>query len=70
MNRKTPDEKFLIKLYEKAVEEQIDPLELGFKANATKTITKALAQANFIKKTGDGKIFITKHGIDFVQREL
>lgn len=71
MSRKTPDERFLIKLYELAKENPIDPkyvaLAVSLKENATKTIVKSLAQANFVKKEEDGKISITNRGIQFTQ---
>ncbi len=74
MNRQTKDERFLIKLYELAKESPIDPKQvasaIGQKEHATKNIIKHLAQANFIKKEDDGKISLTKRGIQFVQDEL
>ena len=76
MNKKgsTPDERFLIKLYEMAQESPIDPkavaTAVSLKEKATNTIIKTLAQSNFVKKEDDGKIFLTSRGVQFVQDEL
>ena len=76
---RTPDEKFLIRLY-KVAHEQGDPYaaidfrgiaaSLGQKDTAVKNIMKHLAQANFIKKVDDTMILLTPHGCDFVLDEL
>ncbi len=76
--RRTPDEKFLIKLYETAMESG-DPFQetdfrgvakaLGQKETAIKNIIKHLAQANFVKKIDDTRIYLTRHGCDFVLEE-
>lgn len=71
----TPDEKFLIKLYETAMEGGnphafIDyrgvAKELGLKEIATKNIIKHLAQANFLKKEDETTVYLTERGCDFV----
>lgn len=74
-NKSTPDERFLIKLYETAMS-QGDPhalidyrgiaKELGQKETAIKNIIKHLAQANFLKKADDTTVFLTERGCDFV----
>jgi Mn-dependent DtxR family transcriptional regulator len=75
----TPDEKFLIKLYQTAMEGG-DPFgevdargvaaALGQRETAVKNIVKHLAQANFIKKIDDTTLYLTKNGCDFVLEEL
>ncbi|MBS0625720.1 MAG: hypothetical protein JSS32_06690 [Verrucomicrobia bacterium] len=79
MNRMTPDEKFLLKLYETAkksgdLEQENDSIlvakEVGLKETAVKNIVKHLAQANFVKK-GDGTmVHLTSHGCRFVEEYL
>jgi len=70
----TPDERFLIKLFELAKETSIDPNEVAtaasIKEKAAKTILKALQQANFVKKNSDGTVFLTPRGLQFVENEL
>jgi Mn-dependent DtxR family transcriptional regulator len=71
----TPDERFLIKVYQTAMEGG-DPhalldyrgiaKSLGQKETAIKNIIKHLAQANFLKKTDDTTIYLTERGCDFV----
>lgn len=71
----TPDEKFLIKLYETAMAGG-DPHALidyrgiakglGMKETATKNIIKHLAQANFLKKGDETLVYLTERGCDFV----
>jgi predicted transcriptional regulator len=75
----TPDEKFLIKLYKKAMQNG-DPFaemdyrgvaaEAGFKETATKNIVKHLAKANFIKKSDETTIYLTSQGCDFVLENM
>ncbi len=78
MNKKatTKDELFLLKLYELAVakgnpEKEIDRYVIG-KAigqndHGIDTIIKHLAQANFIKKCPDNRIYLTPHGLKLVE---
>lgn len=71
----TPDERFLIKLYQTAMEGG-DPhaildfrgiaKELGQKETAIKNIIKHLAQANFLKKADETTVYLTERGCDFV----
>ncbi len=71
----TPDERFLIKLYETAMSNG-DPhtildyrglaKELGQTETATKNIIKHLAQANFLKKADETTVYLTERGCDFV----
>ncbi len=71
----TPDERFLIKLYETAMaggdpHAVIDYREiaksLGQKETAIKNIIKHLAQANFLKKAGETSVYLTERGCEFV----
>jgi Mn-dependent DtxR family transcriptional regulator len=73
--RQTPDERFLIQLYETASAAgnpfaEIDPLGIaravGLKETALKNIVKHLAQANFVKKTDERTLCLTERGRDFV----
>lgn len=76
MNPKTtPDERFLIKLYQTAMStgnphEPVDyrgvALALGQKETAIKNIIKHLAQANFIKKNDETTLVLTERGCNFV----
>ncbi len=76
MNPKsTPDERFLIKLYETAMQngDPHTPLDyrgiakaLGQKETAIKNIIKHLAQANFLKKADDTTVYLTERGCTFV----
>ena len=79
MQRRTPDEKFLIQLYKIAqskgglhnivsIKAVITPL--GQKETMGKTMVKHLAQANFVKKHGEEAVSLTDHGIRFVENEL
>ncbi len=81
MNQKgtTPDEKFLIKLYEialkkghahQAVSWQAVSKATGLKESGIKNIIKLLAQANFIKKIDDTLICLTPHGVNFVMNHI
>lgn len=75
MKKSTPDERFLVKLYEMAMEGG-DPhafidyrgvaKAIGQKETATKNIVKHLLQANFLKKVDDTTVYLTEHGCDFV----
>lgn len=75
----TPDERFLIKLYETALERG-DPhavvdyrdiaKSLGQKETAIKNIIKHLAQANFLKKETETTVFLTERGLRFVLSEI
>lgn len=74
-SKTTPDERFLIKLYETAMG-QGDPhafidyrgiaKAIGQKETAIKNIIKHLAQANLIKKADDTTVYLTERGCDFV----
>lgn len=78
-NRLTPDERFLIALFSLA-SKRGDPFQMvaikevasaiGQKEIAVKNIVKLLAQANFIQKSGDTAIRLTKHGLAFVENEI
>lgn len=81
MNQKslTPDERFLKKLYEMALEkgdlfEEIDAFvaarAVSLKETALKNIVKHLAQANFVKKGQGSFISLTKNGCQFVEEYL
>jgi predicted transcriptional regulator len=80
MNKKqTPDEKLLHHLYQAALAAG-DPFteldaravarSIGMKETALKNIVKHLAQANFIKKTGETTLCLTSRGCDFVRDSL
>ncbi len=79
MKSQTPDERFLVKLYQTAMKSN-DPYlgidfyaiakAVGLKETATKNIVKHLAQANFIKKIDEKTLHLTPHGCDFVLEEL
>jgi Mn-dependent DtxR family transcriptional regulator len=70
----TPDERFLLKLYQIAMENG-DPhmaidfrgvaKSLGQKETAIKNIVKHLAQANFLKKNDETTVVLTERGCDF-----
>lgn len=81
MNKKghTPDERFLIKLYElsnakggpfQTVETKYVAKGISQTETSVKNIVKLLAQANFIKKIGDTAVCLTQQGYNFVQKEL
>jgi Mn-dependent DtxR family transcriptional regulator len=71
----TPDEKFMIKLYEVA-KQKGDPRRpinyqsvaksIGLKETAVKNIVKHLAQANFVKKIDETTLHLTDRGCAFV----
>jgi Mn-dependent DtxR family transcriptional regulator len=72
--KSTPDERFLIKLYETAMaggdpHAMIDyrgiAKILGQKETAMKNIIKHLAQANFLKKADETTVYLTERGCDF-----
>lgn len=76
---RTPDERFLIKLFEIAsakgdvfseIEIKVIAAGIGYKETATKNMVKLLAQANFIKKADDTLVYLTPRGVDFVNDEL
>lgn len=77
---RTPDEKFLIKLYATAMEsgdphQEVDSRgvarSLGQKETMIKNIIKHLAQANLVKKTNDEHVvYLTERGCAFVLDEL
>ncbi len=81
MNKKglTPDERFLLKLYElsnakggpfhKIASNRIAK-EISQTETSVKNIVKLLAQANFIKKIGDTEVCLTEQGHRFVLNEL
>jgi Mn-dependent DtxR family transcriptional regulator len=73
--KSTPDERFLIKLYQVAMEggdphAMIDyrgiAKALGQKETAMKNIIKHLAQANLLKKADDTTVYLTERGCNFV----
>ena len=73
-SKSTPDERFLIKLYQTAMDGG-DPhaiidyrgiaRAMGQKECAMKNIVKHLAQANFIKKIDDTSVYLTEQGCNF-----
>jgi Mn-dependent DtxR family transcriptional regulator len=76
---RTPDEKFLIRIYRVALEKG-DPCKpvnfhavarsLGQKETAIKNIIKHLAQANFVKKIDEDTLVLTELGCRFVLQEI
>lgn len=74
-SKSTPDERFLIKLYQTAMAGG-DPhaildyrgiaKSLGQKEIAIKNIIKHLAQANLLKKVDETTVHLTERGCDFV----
>jgi len=71
----TPDEKFMIKLYEVAkkggdprrpVNYQTVAKSIGLKETAVKNIVKHLAQANLIKKIDETTLLLTDRGCALV----
>ena len=78
MNKKamTKDEMFLLKLYELAIErggpeEAIDRYlmgqAIGQNDKGIDTIVRHLAQANFIKKSGENDVYLTPPGLKLVK---
>jgi predicted transcriptional regulator len=72
----TKDELFLLKLHELALkkggpEEPVDRYAIGkaigMQDHGIDMIIKHLAQANFIKKCSDNRIYLTPHGINLVE---
>lgn len=73
-SKSTPDERFLKKLYDLTkgdTEKELDYVKvaalIGLKETAAKNIVKALAQGNFLKKTGDKTVCLTSRGKNFVE---
>jgi predicted transcriptional regulator len=75
----TPDERFLIKLYQTAlasgnpcaeIDYRIVAKAIGQKETAMKNIIKHLAQANFLKKTDDNTVCLTERGCNFALEAL
>lgn len=73
--KSTPDERFLVKLYETAsqtgdVHAVFDyrtiAKAIGQKETAMKNIVKHLAQANFVKKVDETTVHLTERGCAFV----
>ncbi len=72
MGGKTKDERYILKLYDMAVERG-DPMStfnrndvgaiIGFSPKVVKTICTLLGQANFIRKESAEEISLTRHGI-------
>lgn len=73
MNKKakTPDERFILSAYEMAMaagefDSNLDRYEVGRKVGlhpkAVDAICKLLVQANFIKKSSETEIYLTKNG--------
>jgi hypothetical protein len=79
MKARTKDEKFLLSLYEMAMQGD-DPYapknkyevghRVGLAPKGVNTICVLLCQANFIKKAGDEEVYLTKHGENLVLRLL
>ncbi|MCB1111041.1 MAG: hypothetical protein H7A37_07630 [Chlamydiales bacterium] len=76
---KTKDERFLLALYELAIERggkftAVDRDHVGEKvglhARGINTICNLLLQANFIKKNGPSAVALTPHGYQLVERLL
>lgn len=76
-SNRTKDERFLVALYEMAVESgdmesAFNRYEVGVRATlnekASNTICVLLGQANFIKKEGREEIAITSNGIKLAQQ--
>lgn len=74
-SKSTPDERFLIKLYQTAmaggdpqapIDYRIVAKAIGQKETAMKNIIKHLAQANFVKKIDDTTVCLTERGCSFV----
>ncbi len=75
----TADERFLLKVYQTALENG-DPLlpvdyhkvarAIGQKETAIKNIIKHLAQANFVIKVDAIRLHLTQHGCNFVLNHL
>jgi hypothetical protein len=80
MNQKTtPDERFLIKLYQTALAsgDPLNPVKYrsvakatGMKESATKNTIKLLAQANFVEKLDEETLCLTKRGCGFVEDQI
>ena len=81
MNKKglTPDERFLIALYQLAgkkgdsfrpTETSLIAKAICYKETAVKNIVNMLAQTNFIKKIDHSTVSLTPHGQNFVLNEL
>ncbi len=76
---RTSDERYMICLYETALELG-DPetvlnkydvgLKVGIHPKGVHAITQLLMRANFIKREGEDKIYLTPHGISLAQRLL
>jgi hypothetical protein len=71
----TKDELFLIKLYEMAnhlggpheeVDRYVIGRAIGQNDRGIDTITRLLAQANFVKKGDETTIYLTEHGLRLV----
>ncbi|MBP9841349.1 MAG: hypothetical protein KBC64_02855 [Simkaniaceae bacterium] len=70
MKYKTKEEKFLFALYEdkEAVQDRYKVGEkLGYSPKGIDVIVQLLTKGNFIKKDGDTEVFLTEHGIWFVE---
>lgn len=74
-SKSTPDERFLVKMYQTAMSGG-DPhaildyrgvaKAIGQKETAIKNIVKHLAQANFVKKVDETTVYLTEQGCDLV----
>ena len=68
---KTKEEKFLLKLSERAKEESRDAFligrELGYNDKVVKNILNVLAKANFIQKLEGNFVCITANGIRLLE---
>ncbi len=75
----TKDELFLIKLHQFAIEkggphEEVDKYEIGRAIGQNDrgiyTISRLLAQANFVKNGDDDAVYLTPHGLNLVNQLL
>lgn len=76
MNKGTKDMKYVLALYEAAVEkgDAFMPVDrylvgarVGIQRVAVNTICKLLVQANFIRKESEEEIYLTDHGLSLVR---
>lgn len=76
-SKTTPDERFLVKLYQSALSQK-DPFAsfdyrvigaaVGLKETAIKNILKHLMQANLIKKREETLIYLTERGYHLAEQ--
>lgn len=74
--KSTQDERYLITLYEEGKKKgdlhaKANKFEIGrmvgMQKTAVVTITKLLLRCNFIKQEGDEEVYLTPHGVRFVE---